>query len=531
MLTQLDKLTNDAKEGAGDQLLTKTSSRRALIAGGLTAALAAATGVASAQSRLGGVKGNTNRPLPPNARPPGTGGFTRNSSGANNGGTSINRTWGDMSKRLLRRVTYGATQADIDEITNLGYDRYLDQQLNYESIDDSACEAHILAHVPNVSLTLQEINHIALSNSSFGSEAAIQAMIMRAAISKRQLYQRMTEFWHDHFHINSGTHLGHYLHYQREVIWAKSLGTFKDILSATANHGLMMAYLDNKISTANSVNVNYARELLELHTVGVNGGYTEEDIYQMADVFTGWGMEFDNSNFNYVQFKYTHSLHAEGTRTIMGESFPQSGKAQGDAVLSWLAQHPATIKYISDKLCQWFLGKPLTSQMYIEIANVWGAEGDLKAVLKIILSSSNIAFMNPIYKRPFHLLVGAIRQSGVNFTDGYWARRYLVQSGHGIGDWVQPDGFPNGFNYWSGGMVYRFNLMTHFCKGRVVSGVDFPEMGGITDGEKMAFLNNQFFLGELPVSDQIWIRRYIKGKTNHKQAAAIALCSPSYQWF
>ncbi|MFM9873525.1 MAG: DUF1800 domain-containing protein [Fimbriimonadaceae bacterium] len=532
MLTQLLNLTKESNEGDAEEMMARPTSRRGLLVGGLTAALGATTGIAAAQN-LGGSGSSGPRALPPGAKPPGTGTFTNNASGFGNGGTSINRTWGDVKKRLLRRISYGATQQDISEINAVGYDIYLETQLNFEDIDDSACEAQVLADVPNVNMTLQEINQLSQGNAFMGWDAAVQATIIRSVKSKRQLYQRMVEFWHDHFYVYSGTHLGVGLHYQREVIWNNAMGSFKDLLTASANHGLMMLYLDNRLSTDRNINVNYAREILELHTVGVNGGYSEADIYELANIFTGWGVETSNANLLFGSFKYTNSQHAQGTRTVMGQSFAQAGKAQGDAAISWLASHPATIKYIADKLSWWFLGTPASVSLFQQIAAVWGTDGDIKSVLRVILSQFNMAQVQPIFKRPFHLIVGAIRQAESNITSAYWVYEYLKESGHSMGAWIQPDGFPDGFAYWSGGMVKRFKLMTHFSRGRLQNApsVDLSSMNGMTDGEKMAFINNKFFLGELPVSDQIWIRRYLKGTTNHKQAVAISLCSPSYQWF
>ncbi len=538
MLTQLLKPSNDHNEERTEQTLSGSTSRRALLAGGLTAAFTAVAGVASAkQTRLSKQQGTVLAKSGGSSRvvyEPGTNTTTSHSSGTfATTGASQTRSWNSTNKRLLRRISYGPLPSEVEEIDDIGYNAYLEKQLDYLSIDDSACEARVLAAVPNINMSLQDINHLSLANSYLGTEAAVAAMIIRSAKSKRQLHQRMNEFMQDHFHVMADTHLGVWLHYQRTVIWANSMGTFKDILTASANHGLMMLYLDNRLSTANNVNVNYAREILELHTVGVNGGYTEEDIYQLADIFTGWAAEQDNSSFNFGSFRYNIAQHAQATRTVMGQSFPQQGKAQGDAVLAWLANHPATIKNMSDKLCMWFLGRPASTSMLQNITAAWGTNGDIKAVLRVILDSGNMTQIQPIFKRPFHLIVGAIRQAESDITSAYWVRRYLDESGHSIGSWVQPDGFPNGFNYWCGGMVKRFKLMTHFAAGRLqnVPAINMTVMNSMTEGERMSYINNSFFLGELPVSDQIWIRRYMKGNAKHKQAVAIALCSPAYQWF
>jgi|GEM_PF-5749513 len=553
MLTQFKKPSNDHINDSHNQPISNPTSRRALLACGIAGAIGSITGIASAQqfplkkqkNPFGkSVQSGREKPLtlsgrnrPVGSRPPGTNAGTlttgQNSGNVVNTGSSQVRGWNSPNKRLLRRISYGPLASEIQEIESIGYNAYLENQLNYASIDDSACEALIGSAVPNFNLTVEEVNQISQGNAYFGSEAAAHAMIIRSAKSNRQLYQRMFEFMHGHFYMFSSSHLAHYLIYERDVIWANCMGTFKDILVATANSGMMMLYLDNRLSSAHSINVNYARELLELHTVGVNGGFTEEDIYQVADIFTGWGIEDSNAQLQRMTFKYTDSRHAHGVRTVMGQTFTQTGKAQGDELLSWLANHPATIKHLADKLSMWFLGRPATPQLLTEIGDVWGTDGDIKAVLRVILSEQNMSQIQPIFKRPFHLIVGAIRQSESNVTNVYWVRDYLKLAGHETGGWVQPDGFPNGFNYWSGGLVSRFQMMTHYAAGRYqnVPSIDTSVMDGMTDGERVTYINDAFFLGELPVSDQIWMRRYMKGNSKHRQAVAIALCSPAYQWF
>ncbi|MBS1711870.1 MAG: DUF1800 domain-containing protein [Armatimonadetes bacterium] len=512
-------------------------SRRTILAGGLTAALAAATGMASAQQMLG--KGRTGANLP-GAKPPGGNGFgnsgNRFGSSGGAGVTNVGRFWTDVNKRLLRRVTYGPTQADLTELTTLGYDAYLEKQLNWESIDDSVCESWVSANCPRLQLSLLQLNQYQGPNSWPTMYQLKNALAYRAIFSKRQLLQRMSEFWGDHFYLNEKPYYGGVMDYyrgQRNL----AMTTFYDQLVWSANHGAMMDYLDNRGSVAGSINVNYAREILELHTVTPASGYTEADIYEVANILTGWGTPSrEGDPLHTGIFEYTDSAHAPGTRTVMGHSFPQSGKAQGDAFLTWLATHPYTVYNICSKLCRFFLGRDPDAGLLQSLGNAWGPKGDIKALLRIILSSNQMQKSVPKFKRPFHLVVGSIRQLGLYVNEPSGILNQIAEMSHEPYKWEQPDAYPDSFVHWSTSMVQRLNFGLGISNGQVwsVEWFDPAVFQNMSDPQRMDWINQKLFLGELPVSDQIWFRRYMKGSNSTERgrnALAMALASPAHQWF
>ncbi|MBX3114988.1 MAG: DUF1800 domain-containing protein [Fimbriimonadaceae bacterium] len=534
----------DGPENSQDQSNSRKISRRGALAGGLVAAMSAVAGAANAQSRMTPQRA-------PGSRPPNNNGFGGGVSGGgvssgsavysgglvsggsgNNPAVNTQRTWQDADLKLLRRINYGPTPADVAELKAIGYTAYLEKQMNPASIEDTACEARVQQFSPYLYDTFVTLNQQPWWSITGNWNDAV---IVRSIYSKRQLQQRMLEFWMDHFYVDSVKVPGPVILDYYRSISQECFGTFRELLKRSANHGAMMIYLDNLFSTATLINVNYAREILELHTVGVNGGYTEADIYQVADAFTGWSV-VEDGNPNENEFVFKPSLHMPGTRTIMQKSFPQSGKAQGDAVLDWLATHPSTIKYIGNKLTRFFLGKDASPALMSKIQSAWGANGDIKAVLREILSRTEIINSVPKFKRPNHLVYGSIRQLGLNLTyiSGIYSG-HLVKMNMAPFKWFQPDGYPDAFEYWAGGMVRRIRFVQEInSNSGLIQLMDVSAMLSMDDAARVTEINSRLFLGELPVTDQVWIRRYLKGKSGHeamRSAISLAMAGSSYQWY
>jgi Protein of unknown function (DUF1800) len=180
--------------------------------------------------------------------------------------------------KLLRRVTQGATTEDVTWITSLGYNQYLEWQLNPESLGDPESEARLQALT---TISLAPFSLYGLDSMVVTREIA-EAMISRAVYSNRQLFERMVEFWSDHFHTNIGTVGIHKTYEDREVYRKNALTTFGQLLGASASSPAMLTYLNNTQSTRTAPNQNYAREVMELHTLGVDGGYTQQDVVEVA---------------------------------------------------------------------------------------------------------------------------------------------------------------------------------------------------------------------------------------------------------
>ncbi|MBC7813286.1 MAG: DUF1800 domain-containing protein, partial [Burkholderiales bacterium] len=277
--------------------------------------------------------------------------------------TSTNLTWAAPSQQqalaadnpalhLLNRLTWGARLEDVERINAIGIEAYLDEQLNPESLDDSALDEWLDAF-PLLNLSRREL--YLLEDGGCGGRcgrALINSMVLRAVHSQRQLHERMVEFWSDHFNIPSESETGEVTVFQREVIQRNALGSFRDLLLASAQSPAMLYYLDNFLNEAEHPNENYARELMELHALGVDGGYTEHDVREVSRAFTGWTVH--NSSDDGFFFDIT--VHDTGEKSILGHTLPiERGIEDGLHVLSILANHPSAARFISYKLAVRFV--------------------------------------------------------------------------------------------------------------------------------------------------------------------------------
>jgi hypothetical protein len=220
---------------------------------------------------------------------------------------------GDLMLMLVRRVTNGVTPEEMDLALSLGFNAYLSHHLNWESVDDGEVEAFLGASYPALS---QPVEQLYSQDRNLVQTQLTDATIYRAAFSKRQLYERMVHFWTDHFNIYYPK--VNYLKVidDREVIRRHALGNFGDLLWASAHSAAMLEYLDNTRSRGNNVNQNYARELMELHTLGVDGGYTQTDVEEVSRCLTGWTLGGRGT------FRFDPTGHDFTAKTVLGHTIP-----------------------------------------------------------------------------------------------------------------------------------------------------------------------------------------------------------------
>lgn len=547
MLGQSDKLvcdSNDAVRGISP------TTRRAFLVGGATAALGAVAAAASAQqqsmgrpmmgrpSRLGSSKGGQMKGSP--SRDSGMTGPGQGVTGGSDAPLKGNRYWMNNNLKLLRRITYGPRPEDISEINSLGFSAYLEKQLNYSAIDDSYVENLIASRTQYLNMDIPALMQI--PDMWKAAREAADANIYRSIYSKRQLHQKMVEFWSDHFYVDDAKlRGGQTMVFQRDVIWAHALGNFKDMLHAAANSSGLIFYLDNQTNRAGNPNVNLAREIMELHTIGVDAGYTEEDIYQVGRILTGWGIVKDVAQTNdYYNFHYFDEYHEPGDKIVMGKFFPYGGKSEGDALLDWLALHPKTGEHIGSKLVQFFLGYEPTTHQKTALGEDWvNSGGDIRSLLRLILTEDLISSCPMKFKRPFHLFAGLLRQSPLYEMSGNEGIiHHLVQAEHMWFKWNAPNGYPDRFDFWAPGMIYRLNYALQFCNNKVWSVRWKPDdlMAGQTRTAENVIdrINQTFFAGEMSAMDQLFMRRYLRYKSltdnDIRGAVGIALGSPGYQW-
>lgn len=403
--------------------------------------------------------------------------------------------------RVLNNMTFGATLADVAAFNALGSTEagrltaYVDQQLNWASIDDSALEQRL---ADGGYTTLSKSQAQLWSGHVLGSPAyAIRmlpawetqrAAIVRAMYSKRQLRESMVSFWHDHFNVTAtdGSAGPVYPYFDRQLR-LHAFGNFRALLEAVAQSTSMLYYLDNRSNTRSGPNENFARELLELHTLGAENylgfmdpfavppcpedptypiGYTDIDVYETAAAFTGWTVKDGNwqyPNENDGTFAYRQEWHDAGPKFVLGQfMYPeQPALKDGRDILDRLANHPRVASFICKKLIRHFLDDDPDPVLVQSAAAVfrenWRSSSQIKLTLRhILLSATARSVWGRKSRRPFETMVAAMRVSGCTWTPrvGHQKSDELMWrlgfTGHSPFEWPAPNGYPNVSTAWAG---------------------------------------------------------------------------------
>lgn len=446
---------------------------------------------------------------------------------------------GSMLPRLVRRITYGFNANQLGLANTLGFQGYLEHHLNHLVIDDSAIIAR-LAGLTTLTMTYQQM--IVQNQPNLVTNELMEAVILRAQLSNRQLFERMVELWTDHFNIRIQDGNQPFLKSidDRDVIRPNALGTFPALLSASAHSPAMLVYLDNYLSTVGNPNENYARELMELHSMGVTGGYTQQDVQEVARCFTGWTIWGNNQGIIAGTFRFNPLSHDQGQKTVLGNIIPANGGMQdGVIVLNILAQHPSTASFISRKLCDWLLGPASPQALVNSVAAVYQSTGgDIKSMIRAVITPGSLFDAAPKYRRPFHLYAAAMRALPTAITSTSALRTQLSAAGHLPYSWATPDGYPDDFEYWSGLILPRWNFGASLVNGNVTgSVVDAPGFfAGLTTADQMVDRMSQaMFAGEWTAEERNRIRDYLlpnpPSASRQRESLGLAIASPSFQWY
>lgn len=366
----------------------------------------------------------------------------------------------DPAFHLLSRAAYGPWPGDLDRVRALGYQSWIEEQLNPETIDDTACDLRArrfetIWHDPG---TCYEYKKPVLR------EEIIRHTLLRALYSKRQLFEVMVGFWTDHLNINLEKGDCIYLKPadDRLVIRAHALGSFKDLIRASATSAAMLVYLDGKENQKRSPgdvpNENYARELLELHTLGVDGGYTQADVYEAARSLTGWKLR---TGWGKGTVYFDPSLHDDGEKHVLGHVIPAGGGAADvDRLVEITCNHPATARHIATKLVRRFVAEEPPASLVDRVAAVFTTTGgDIKALLRAILTSDEFNAARGVkFKRPFQYIVTSLRALGADTHAHQPLIEYLQRMGQGPFQYPTPDGYPDRTAPWLGTLLWRWNF-------------------------------------------------------------------------
>jgi uncharacterized protein (DUF1800 family) len=335
----------------------------------------------------------------------------------------------------------------------------------------------------------------------------MQAKLLRAIYSERQLDEVMTDFWFNHFNVFLGKGADRFLvtSYERDVIRPHALGKFEDLLVATAKSPAMMFYLDNWLSVGpesdialgirrnpnyygrrrfpppprqvkgkgkrnGGLNENYGRELMELHTLGVNGGYTQKDVTEVARVLTGWTIDQPQKGGG---FKFEERMHEPGTKIVLGHRIKQHGEKEGMEVLHLLAHHPSTAHFICTKLAMRFVSDDPPPALVDRMAQTFlKKKGDIREVLQTMFASpefwSDDAYRAKM-KTPLEFVVSAVRTTGADVTDAMPLARQLNSLGMPLYGMQPPTGYSMKADAWvnSSALLGRMNFSVALMSGKI----------------------------------------------------------------
>ena len=451
--------------------------------------------------------------------------------------------------RALNRLSFGPRPEERQRLSEIGLEHYLEDQLSPESITDPKTDL-LLSRIEVLGMDADALRNRGDKifdnyDPSLVLDDFRQATILRQVYSNRQLEEVMAEFWTDHFNISVQKGDCWFLKVidDREVIRKHSLGNFRELLGASAHSPAMLVYLDNQENHKDAPNENYARELLELHSLGVDGGYSQEDVMELARCLTGWRIK---EHFWRGQLKFDQDSHTPGEKTVLGQTIRPSGRGEIDQVLDLLAEHPSTAKTICTKLARRFLADIPPHEIVDRASQVFlDSKGDIKAVLRIILldglASIKMDDHALKYKRPVNFLVSALRSTGADTDGSEKIQRYLKQMGQPLYDWPTPDGYPDTKDAWQGNLLPRWQFALDLVQNRI-KGTKFEletYLADIQKGDAGFFVDrvaNNLLGGSLPPVMEMELLAALEGTigNNPRQAAEVViagvLASPAFQW-
>ena len=498
---------------------------------------------------------------------------------------------------VLNRIGFGARPGDVERVRTMGLDKYIEEQLHPERIPDTGVRAR-LAGLQTVGLSsrriaedyylpVQEARRKAQLANKTADQAAGPAQqprtpeememvrkqravvlelseqkILRATYSERQLEEVLTDFWFNHFNVfaGKGPTQEYLTEYERDAIRPHVLGTFRDLLEATAKSPAMLFYLDNwqsvdpeaadrlaaqramrlqragrfgffpppqtpagrggqqaKQPPKRGLNENYGREIMELHTLGVDGGYTQQDVVNVARAFTGWTIDQPRQGGG---FRFEPRLHDDREKIVLGHRIKAGGgESDGEQVLDILAKHPSTARFIATKLARRFVSDTPPPALVDRAAKTFLAtDGDIRQVVRTVITSPEF-FAADAYrakvKTPFEFVVSALRATGADVLDAMPLVQSVRQLGMPLYMCQPPTGYADKAEAWvnTGALLNRMNFALQLVNGRMRA----VQPGAGEVGAALA--------DDLSGATAATIAR----ATDPRQVAALTLGSPEFQ--
>jgi len=445
-----------------------------------------------------------------------------------------------LTEYVLRRISYGALPDEVEHARAIGLNAYFVEQLDPDSIPDDETEKQTKS-IKSLWLSSPEL--LLIKDRALPARDLIIATLTRMANSKRQLYERMVEFWSDHFNIFISKDLDLALKTvdDREVIRAHALGKFHDILYASAHSPAMLYYLDNFLSSKEGPNENYAREVMELHSLGVDGGYTHMDVAEVARVFSGWSLVNQRGDRDDGTFIFRSEMHDSGEKHILGSKFPAGqGIEEGERLIEMLAYSPSTARFISTKLARHFLADVPPGSLVGQMTDAFlQTDGSISKVMStMLLSDQFVASLGGKLKRPIEFVISAIRQTRAKTDFNRVIYGFLESMGQPPFGWDSPNGFPDTAQAWIGAssLIARWNFALALAFDAIEgTSVDWRALARSANSleEILESLSKRLLLIPMPEPAHTIILEYLRTMDSDlalPSAGAIILASPYFQY-
>jgi uncharacterized protein (DUF1800 family) len=431
-----------------------------------------------------------------------------------------------LALHVLNRLAFGPSPGDLDRVMRMGTGAWIAEQMapgNLAVPDTLARQLNALASpkesqrelIQHYREATQAAKELAAASSvpapaangkpqtaERGERRALvqsiyleagEARLLRAVGSPRQLEEVLVDFWFNHFNVFEGKGLDRVLveNYEREAIRPHVFGRFRAMLGATAKHPAMLFYLDNWLSVApgfqprrpggrplSGLNENYAREVMELHTLGVDGGYTQQDVTELARILTGWTM-MPNAGRRRLAvagdgdslFAFEPERHDPGSKNWLGHSVAPTGQAEGEFALDVLARHPATARHIAMKLVRHFVADDPPPGLLDRVARRFSdTDGDLRSVMHVLVESAEFRDPRPTkFKTPYQFVVSGVRSTGIPITNVRPLLATLRDLGQPLFGCQTPDGYKDTQGDWlnPSAITQRVNFATALASGRL----------------------------------------------------------------
>ncbi len=446
----------------------------------------------------------------------------------------------------LNRLSYGPRPGEVEKLTAGGDGavwEFVEEQLAAQTLDDSALDARLSElnalnmSIPELQQQFQRLDEIAKARGvDLGNpearrvllsqvdtdhllrrldEEVLDAKLVTATEGRRQLQALLVDFWFNHFNVNRDKGPVHWMvmPYERDAIRPHVYGRFRDMLGSVAHSPAMLFYLDNWVSVRErppdpsrpnqpgvaGLNENYARELMELHTVGVNGGYTQQDVREAARCLTGWSIEKPQKAATYT---FRVRAHDEGEKVVLGEHFPRGGgQADGEELLDMLAMQPATAHFLSLELARFFVADSPPPALVDRMAQAYLAnDGNLSAVYRVLFSSgefwSREAYGAKV-KSPLIFAVSAVRALDGHVDNAAALATEIGKMGEPLYQCQPPTGYRDDAQAWvnTGALVARLSFGLRLAQGKLggVHGHFLPLAAGRSAADPSAFIDRAGF--------------------------------------